>query len=105
MVVPVLITSCHVSENLNRGPVRAQTMTTVNAVANPQLLPDHRVTPSATWANFSLTGLPCDFLRSYFSMIPPLLVIVFPGRSFQPRAGGANEALPERPGRGLVQEP
>src|SRR5215471_2474023 len=34
MVVPVLITSCHVSEYLNTGPVTAQTSTTRTARKN-----------------------------------------------------------------------
>src|SRR6476659_321009 len=32
IVVPVLMTSCHVSEYLNIGPVRAQMMITRNAI-------------------------------------------------------------------------
>ncbi|MNC91345.1 hypothetical protein D3C83_75870 [compost metagenome] len=32
MVVLVLITSCHVSENLKIGPMQAQTMTMPNAI-------------------------------------------------------------------------
>ena len=39
MVVPVLITSCQVSEYLNTGPVTAQTNTTVNAVIKAAELP------------------------------------------------------------------
>lgn len=34
MVVPVLITSCHVSEKLNNGPLDAQTSTTTTAPKN-----------------------------------------------------------------------
>ena len=34
MVVPVFITSCQVSENLNNGPVIAQTIITAKALIN-----------------------------------------------------------------------
>jgi hypothetical protein len=36
MVVPVLITSCHVSEKWNIGPVAAHMMMTANAHMNAQ---------------------------------------------------------------------
>ena len=39
IVVPVLITSCQVSENWNNGPLTAQTSTNTQAVANANGLP------------------------------------------------------------------
>jgi hypothetical protein len=39
MVVPVLITSCHVSENLKMGPVTAQARITTHARMKLQGLP------------------------------------------------------------------
>lgn len=39
IVVPVLITSCQVSENLNNGPLTAQINTTMQAAANANGLP------------------------------------------------------------------
>ena len=39
MVVPVLITSCHVSEYLNIGPVTAQTITIAAASINVDARP------------------------------------------------------------------
>src|SRR6185295_19019840 len=46
MVVPVLMTSCHVSENPKTGPVIAHTRIVHNATAKAQELPDHVVTAS-----------------------------------------------------------
>ena len=43
MVVPVLITSCQVSEKPNTGPRAAQTMIAVSASANALVLPVHVV--------------------------------------------------------------
>lgn len=44
MVVPVLITNCHVSENPNRGPVIAHIMITENAIKKAAGLPVALVT-------------------------------------------------------------
>ena len=45
IVVLVLITSYHVSENLKIGPVAAQTTMTANAIMNAAEEPVARVTP------------------------------------------------------------
>src|SRR5215207_9067495 len=47
IVVPVLITSCHVSEKPKRGPVTIQTTMTVTARANAIELPDASVAACA----------------------------------------------------------
>ena len=47
MVVPVLITSCQVSEKPKSGPVAAQTRTTMTAVTKAQERPDWK---AAHWA-------------------------------------------------------
>ena len=39
MVVPVLITNCHVFEYLNMGPVNAQIMITIHALITDPGLP------------------------------------------------------------------
>jgi hypothetical protein len=39
IVVPVLITSCHVSENPNTGPEAAQTMTTMQQIMKATACP------------------------------------------------------------------
>ena len=44
MVVPVLITSCHVSEKAKRGPVTAHTTMTPRATMKADVPPVHRVT-------------------------------------------------------------
>jgi hypothetical protein len=51
MVVPVLITSCHVSENPKNGPEIAQTTTVPRARAKTQALPTSREPTFATSAN------------------------------------------------------
>src|SRR5712691_5949885 len=43
MVVPVLMTSCHVSENPKIGPERSHRTITAAAIANARELPVHRV--------------------------------------------------------------
>ena len=48
MVVPVLMTSCQVSDQRKRGPVIPQTRTVPAAIPKPQLLPAQCVTPAAT---------------------------------------------------------
>src|SRR6266508_598436 len=61
MVVPVLITSCQVSEKPKNGPVSAQTMITPTATPNAEEPPVHSVTWRArrssakpTWGNLRL---------------------------------------------------
>lgn len=49
MVVPVFITSCHVSENPKSGPVTAQTITIVRAIKNALADP---VAADILFANF-----------------------------------------------------
>jgi len=50
MVVPVLMTSCQVSENLNMGPLRAQITTTADARIKVDACP-------AAWdAQFAIVG-------------------------------------------------
>src|SRR5687767_5461908 len=44
IVVPVLITSCHVLEKPNRGPLAAQSTTTATASIKPLPLPTKSVT-------------------------------------------------------------
>src|SRR4051812_29462176 len=44
MVVPVLMTSCQVSEYLNIGPVRSHAKIIAAAIPKAQELPDHAVT-------------------------------------------------------------
>src|SRR4051812_8955392 len=56
IVVPVLITSCHVSEYRNAGPVRTQTMITVAAALNAQLLPAYFVAFSEIRSSCRLIG-------------------------------------------------
>jgi hypothetical protein len=51
MVVPVLITSCHVSEKPKNGPEIAQTTTVPRARAKTQALPTSREPTFATSAN------------------------------------------------------
>src|SRR3954452_22268822 len=51
MVVPVLITSCQVSENPKKGPEIAQTTTVPRARTNTQALPTSREPTFATSAN------------------------------------------------------
>src|SRR5262245_30863092 len=46
MVVPVLITSCQVSEKWKSGPVAAQITTTASATMKAQVLPVQRMTRS-----------------------------------------------------------
>src|SRR5262245_41884974 len=46
IVVPVLMTSCHVSENRNGGQTAVHTMMVASAVANAPVLPVHLVTVS-----------------------------------------------------------
>src|SRR5262249_52883694 len=54
MVVPVLITSCHVSEYLNAGPVTAQTRTTRTARKNAV---DDPIATAESRANFRKLSL------------------------------------------------
>ena len=61
MVVPVLITSCQVSENPKKGPEIAQTTTVPRARANTQALPTSREPTFATSAN-SLLNVPGCFV-------------------------------------------
>ena len=65
MVVPVLITSCHVSENLNIGPVIPQTSIMVNAMKNVTGLP---VSLVMFKANRSKIGV-SNFFSFFFIMI------------------------------------
>ena len=43
IVVPVLMTSCQVSEKPNSGPVKAQAMTTASATPKAHDVPTHSV--------------------------------------------------------------
>ena len=52
-VVPVLITSCHVSEKWNKGPVSAQTATTRTEAISAQTLPSASLIESAARLNRS----------------------------------------------------
>jgi hypothetical protein len=51
MVVPVLITNCHVSLNLNKGPVIIQTRIVADAIKNADGLPDTRAVDFAKLEN------------------------------------------------------
>ena len=64
MVVPVLMTSCQVSDQRKRGPVIAQTRTVPAAIPKPQLLPAQCVTPAATRS----TIRSADPLALFFSL-------------------------------------
>src|SRR4051794_35427991 len=57
MVVPVLITSCHVSENMKTGPSRAQAITTPSAIPNAVVVPVNRVITLEKFSNRSASGL------------------------------------------------
>src|SRR3954469_20778482 len=61
MVVPVLMTSCHVSEKPKNGPEIAQTTTVPRARAKTQALPTSREPTFAISAN-NLLGTPGCFL-------------------------------------------
>ena len=56
MVVPVLITSCHVSEKPNTGPETPHTTTVPSARANTQALPTSREATFATSAKSLLNA-------------------------------------------------
>ena len=61
IVVPVLMTSCQVSEKLKSGPVTNQTATTATAPAKAQLLPAYFVAFSASrssdlWIRAAMQG-------------------------------------------------
>ena len=60
MVVPVFMTSCHVSENLKSGPETAHNSTTAKAIENAGVLPTARVTFDENLSKnpFFLTRLP-----------------------------------------------
>ena len=66
MVVPVLITSCHVSEKLKNGPVQAQITTAVSASENAVVPPVAFAACVAKVSNplecFDFSG----FMRDYF---------------------------------------
>ena len=51
IVVPVLITSCHVSENPNAGPEAAHTKTTMQQIMKATACPAAWETVSAIWPN------------------------------------------------------
>jgi hypothetical protein len=51
--VPVLITNCHVSEKLKRGPVTAQRMMTLTAIKKAVELPVALVIRFATCSNLA----------------------------------------------------
>ena len=55
MVVPVLMTSCHVSENLKTGPVTPHTTIVARATANAHEPPVHTVTRPASPSSASPT--------------------------------------------------
>ena len=59
MVVPVLMTSCQVSEKLNNGPVIAHTMMVANARANTHARPTSR---DVIWAMSEKSWLRPDLL-------------------------------------------
>src|SRR5262245_26870418 len=68
-VVPVLITSCHVSEKRKIGPVTSQTMMMLTAIANAQELPVQAVTARDQVSSFLPTrdrggrGCGCERMR------------------------------------------
>src|SRR5580765_1862657 len=72
MVVPVLMTSCHVSENLKTGPVTPHTTIVARATANAHEPPVHAVTAPASPSSPTLN--PC-LGRSFLVIAHP-----FPGR-------------------------
>jgi hypothetical protein len=57
MVVPVLITSCHMSENWNIGLVMAHTRTTPTAIGKVWARPHWRAAPCAALSNTVLIRL------------------------------------------------
>ncbi len=65
MVVPVLITSCQVSEYPKTGPVASHTTTITSAIKNAGVLPVALVTADA---DFSKTEW-CDSILSSFFMV------------------------------------
>ena len=65
MVVPVLMTSCQVSDQRNSGPVIAQTRTVPAAMPKPQLLPAQCVTAAATRSTIALQA---DPVAPFFSL-------------------------------------
>src|SRR4029453_10647730 len=67
MLVPVLITSCQVSENPNSGPVTAQTTMTPSATMNAHGVPVACDTAAANFRNASCT----DQLPSLAETTPP----------------------------------
>src|SRR4030095_14298847 len=91
IVVPVLMTSCHVSEKWKIGPVTAHARMTATATENAQELPAHSVaasenfsracpmrlfgsgaeSPRALFAAFGRSAAACAALR--FMALPPLL--------------------------------
>src|SRR3546814_10728969 len=64
MVVPVLMTSCQVSDHANSGPVRAQTITTPSARLNVGGCPAHQATRCASPSNRSCMPPLLPFLRA-----------------------------------------
>src|SRR5690242_15129216 len=73
MVVPVLITSCHVSEKWKIGPVTSQTTITITASANAHELPDQSVTArEALSSHLPIDDFGLRPLRVY-PLIPGLL--------------------------------
>ena len=61
MVVPVLITSCQLSENLNIGPVIAQAMMVMTATKNAVGEPTEMAADEEKRRNHSRTPCPDDF--------------------------------------------
>ncbi len=57
MVVDVLITNCHVSENLNIGPDAAQAITSAQQPTNTNGRPVHRAVALANFVKASLNLL------------------------------------------------
>jgi len=92
MVVPVLIISCHVSENLKMGPVRAQTIITSTAAENPQALPRALEVFRATTAKASRTRQKrsrVSFFPSDFRLFD-LVAMVLRNRLLRPERAHSN---------------
>src|ERR1041384_8240092 len=66
MVVPVLITSCHVSEKWNRGPVIPHTTIVPRAIAKAGTLPVNRVAADANPSKARAGALSCWAMNTLF---------------------------------------
>jgi len=69
MVVPVLITSCHVSEKWKTGPVNPQPIITASATPNAPELPVHAATPGELLQELPGTMSSLPLLRHNASLL------------------------------------